>query len=103
MQFQRNDYKRNHLSADRIEPLEKIGFQWYLRYNWPDGYKLLIEFLKLHDHCNVPKIYKSSNHVGIFVQKQRLQYRLMKEAKKSKMTTDRVKKLGDVGFEWNLK
>ena len=62
---QRRSYKDKKLSADRIECLEGIGFQWVLRaaelfVSWDERYKQLEEYKRENKHTIVPRRYKDN-------------------------------------------
>ena len=66
---QRRSYKYKKLSADRIECLEGIGFQWVVRaaelfVGWDERYKQLVEYKRVNKHTNVPNKYKDNSQAS---------------------------------------
>ena len=103
---QRYHYKRkmngkhHNLTDERQQALESIGFIFDIRTKQWDGmYRLLKEYYMEHDHANVPVNYKPNKSFGIWVKRQRRQYRLFCDKNpKSNMTNDRAEQLREVGF-----
>ena len=90
------------ISAERVEALNNIGFEWKLRdrLEWDERYDELVAYKQKHGDTLVP--YKPEG-LALWVTAQRTQYRLLKEGKHSVLTEDRVKKLNSIGFVWNTK
>jgi hypothetical protein len=65
--------------------------------SWADRFKELVDFKKINGHANVPK---SAGSLGVWVCYQRIQCRLLKEGKGSRLTSDKRKKLESIGFEF---
>ena len=85
------------MTEDRIQRLEKIGFEWDPKgTNWNESFTKLEAYKKDHGHCNVPQ---RDGPLGGWVTDQSRNYR-----KKSKcMTADRIDKLEKIGFVWDQK
>jgi len=93
---QRQLYKKNKLSQDKIQKLETIGFEWDLHVNqWQKMFETLMDFKKIHLHCNVPQNYLQDSILAMWVTTQRQLY------KKSKLSQDKVQKLNSIQFEWD--
>jgi hypothetical protein len=104
---QRTQYKRLRegkkgfiITAERIQTLNGIGFECFVpAYSWDERFEQLKAFQNDHGHCRVPgvKDKDSATHkLALRVTTQRQQY------KKSKMKEERIQKLNDIGFEWNV-
>jgi hypothetical protein len=66
---------------------------------WEDRLSELADYRNIHGHCNV---YTSGNSkLATWVGRQRRQYRLLQEGKKSFMTLSRIQELESTGFEWD--
>ncbi|GFH61990.1 hypothetical protein CTEN210_18466 [Chaetoceros tenuissimus] len=106
---QRSQYKQFHrapsdIIRERIAILESMGFVWTpMKDTWKERFEDLKIFKAQFGHCNVPGIYEPNKSLGKWVNKQRVQYRLMCEDAHSNMTRERVKTLESIGFEWSLK
>lgn len=99
--------KKCSMSADRIEALEKIGFEWSpdlkLHDLWQQRYKELIEFKELNGHCNVPQRSQENKQLAAWVNAQRTQYKKKSEGKKSSITLERIELLEKIDFQWSMK
>lgn len=67
---------------------------WYLRLN--DLWK----FKKEHGHCKVPQKYPENAPLGIWVNKQRMEYKNRINGGPNKLTDSKIAALVEVGFEW---
>ena len=85
--------------AERGKRLDEIGFVWRLveRNAWERMLERLVEFKKIHDHCNVPQKDGQNKRLGKWVNTQRTHF------KRGKLKPDRVRQLEEVGFVWNTK
>eukprot|EP00956_Cyclotella_meneghiniana_P023549 scaffold46055_cov56-Cyclotella_meneghiniana.AAC.4 len=94
---QRQVYKHNKLSADRIQKLNEIGFVWNPQnpqVEWSERFEELIKYKEQHGNTRVPFRYKENPSLGAWVKRQRLAY------KRNKMLEDRIQKLNCIGFIW---
>jgi len=71
------------------------GEQWFRRYIELKAYKVK------HGHCNVPRRYTENPALGTWVSNQRSRRRFMMEGKPSCMTSDRIRLLEELGFDWH--
>jgi hypothetical protein len=86
----------------RIQALESLDFEWDCYDTaWKDRLSELADYRKIHGHCNVPYNYSENIKLGRWVGKQRSNYKLHQEGKKSLMTTLRIQALESLGFEWD--
>ncbi|KAL7537210.1 hypothetical protein ACHAXR_007654, partial [Thalassiosira sp. AJA248-18] len=79
--MQRDRFRQNRMSQDRIDKLRVLDFQFkaYEREStrkalWEEKYNLLQEYKAEHGDCKVPKVYKDKG-LGQWVQGQRQRYR----------------------------
>lgn len=108
---QRRQYKAftqgqtTQMSDARREKLEEISFAWSVRNRpeWDARYNELLEYKSVHGDCKVPQQYKSNKALGKWVAKQREQYNLLKNGKRSFLTPYRVEKLQQAGFVWQIR
>jgi len=89
---------------ERAKRLDEIGFIWTLveTVSWEDMFASLVEFKKIHGHCNVPqksREYKSleQKRLGKWVNSQRTAY------SRGKLNPARKQQLDSIGFVWNLR
>jgi hypothetical protein len=97
VQKQRNQKYR--LSDDKIERLDRLGFQWQYQVHaetpeWYKNYASLIQYRNENGHSNVPQSYSGIKNLGRWVNDQRV--------KKDKLTEIQVRLLDNLGFVWNL-
>lgn len=89
---QREFYKQNRLTNERVEKLNKIGFFWdLLEKSWEDNFDKLTLYKKEHGHCNV--VNKNNKNLASWVYKQR--------ANKNTLSEEKLNKLNAIGFNWN--
>lgn len=88
---------KGSLEDDRIKMLDAVGFDWNLhkKVNAHNHISKLIEFKKERGHCNVPAKWAGNRSLGAWVSIQRSQY------KKGKLSSERIKKLENIGFVWD--
>jgi hypothetical protein len=88
------------MSTYQINELENLGFEWdSLGATWETRLRELADYRKIHGHCNVPRRDSEKFKLVHWVSKQRTEYRLHEEGKKSHMTTYRIQALERLGFE----
>ena len=69
---------------------------------WNDRYFELFNHKEAHGDCNVPAKYKPNKQLANWVVTQRTQYRLLKKGEKANITQERIDKLNDIGFVWDV-
>lgn len=80
---------------------DEVRFSEYQAEIWTERFEDLCTFRKKHGHTNVPHSYKENSALSQWVQRQRYQYRLRQEGKRSTLTDERVNLLENAGFVWN--
>ena len=83
------------------EDSSALKFRAYQAENWTDKFEELIEFRNLFGHCLVPNAFPENPALAQWVKRQRYQYKLKNEGKRSTMSDERVTALEDVGFVWD--
>ena len=68
---------------------------------WSERLKELLIYKAEYGDCLVPQKFVHNHQLGSWVNKQRVEYKLMKEGKRSSMTRERVEILHRVGFVWS--
>ncbi|KAL7568634.1 hypothetical protein ACA910_022732 [Epithemia clementina (nom. ined.)] len=92
------------MNKERQQLLETIGFSWTFGARWEKQYKELVEYAKRHGNCLVPKRYADNPQLGVWVSKQRQEYRKMKKNNQvSSMNKERQQRLDMIGFDWDGK
>lgn len=96
---QRQLYKSNSLTDEQIKKLDSIGMDWMDRVDrvWENGFIEAKNYSEEYGNLSVPKNYRSNTDfpLGIWIQRQRSLY------KNKKISDDRVKRLTDLGMNWN--
>eukprot|EP00559_Dactyliosolen_fragilissimus_P002589 CAMPEP_0184866516 /NCGR_PEP_ID=MMETSP0580-20130426/22723_1 /TAXON_ID=1118495 /ORGANISM="Dactyliosolen fragilissimus" /LENGTH=616 /DNA_ID=CAMNT_0027366247 /DNA_START=388 /DNA_END=2235 /DNA_ORIENTATION=- len=67
---------------------------------WFDRFEELKKYKDEHGNCCVPQKYEKNPSLGIWVNKQRMEYKLLQDGQKSSMTQERLKALQELGFVW---
>eukprot|EP00586_Coscinodiscus_wailesii_P017170 CAMPEP_0172518444 /NCGR_PEP_ID=MMETSP1066-20121228/290828_1 /TAXON_ID=671091 /ORGANISM="Coscinodiscus wailesii, Strain CCMP2513" /LENGTH=231 /DNA_ID=CAMNT_0013300847 /DNA_START=582 /DNA_END=1275 /DNA_ORIENTATION=- len=67
---------------------------------WMMRYEQLKMFQTRNGHCSVPQNFNENKALGMWVNTQRYQYKLMMDNKRSQMTLPRVNKLNEIDFDW---
>lgn len=97
----RNQKRAGTLSKQRIELLERIGFQWAVRERiradkWENRLRQLLDFKTVHGHCDVPFKYDSNGQLYNWVNQQR------HRKKSGKLTAEQEKMLDEIGISWTI-
>ncbi len=94
---QRNRRKFGQLQADRVEALDKLGFNWTADVaTWEDRFKQLCEYKERFGHTRVPVDWSENLKLGAWVVHQR-QTRRLKEIR-----AEYERRLNEIGFEWTI-
>jgi hypothetical protein len=80
---------------------EELKFRAYQAENWTEKFEELLEFRNRLGHCLVPNAYEENPPLAQWVKRQRYQYKLKLEGKRSTMSDERVKALEEIGFVWD--
>jgi len=98
------DGRSSSMTHERIDQLNSIGFDWSKpQIGWEAQFRLLSEFQKENGHCRVPLSHSVDNvRLGIWVQKQRSEYKKFQDGKPSSMTQERINQLNAIGFQWKV-
>lgn len=85
--------------AERGKRLDEIGFVWRLveRNAWERMFDRLVEFKRIHGHCNVPQKGGGDKRLGKWVNTQRTQ------CNRGTLRPDRKQQLDSIGFVWSLR
>jgi hypothetical protein len=98
VKLQRARRKEGRLSKNRVERLDKLGFVWNRSYpTWEKMFSLLLQYKKEHGNCDVPNVWPENPPLGRWVSSQRYL------RKKNKLKEDRVRRLVEIGFRWQLR
>lgn len=114
MLYQRQAKNRGELSASRINALNEIGFVWQVNARrtgsravlptpaeapitrtWEEMFSELVDFFKLHGHCNVSDDWTAQPELARWVVQQR------RAKKQNHLTPEQVSRMEEIGFAWN--
>lgn len=101
------------VEVEQFNQLSAIGFGFDIvaselhggireRRKWDDNFNLFLEFQREHGHSNVPGKYAADLRLGVWVQLQRMEYKSLMQGKKSKLTQERLDRLQEAGFLWDV-
>jgi hypothetical protein len=80
-----------------VKRLDGLGFIWdVLEQRWEEGFSALMRYEEVKEDCKVPKTFIDNTNfrLGRWVSLQR--------EKSDKLSLDRVKRLDDLGFIWDV-
>lgn len=92
--------KRQRTSSDSCAN-QPAKFRSYQEEKWQERLNELKDFRRATGHCLVPHTYPENPELARWVKRQRSQYGLFKQGKKSSISEDRIQILNDLGFVWN--
>eukprot|EP00980_Cylindrotheca_fusiformis_P025163 scaffold13207_cov143-Cylindrotheca_fusiformis.AAC.16 len=78
-----------------------VRFREYQAEIWSEKFEDLVEFRKYYGHCHVPHCYQRNAPLAQWVKRQRYQYKLKVDGKRSTLSDERVRLLNKIGFIWN--
>jgi glutaredoxin len=94
--------KNSSMTTERIKSLNELDFEWNLNSTpWEEHLQELTIYKQANESTNVPRLFPSNIPLGQWVGTQRTQYRLFNLNEKSSMTTERIKSLNELDFEWS--
>jgi hypothetical protein len=94
---QRIRYKKRLLEPEKVNNLNKIGFDWgFSLTDWDTRYQDLLVYKVEHGNCLVPVSSKTHKSLGGWVSKQRRAY------KQGYLAQEKIAKLEEIGFEWSI-
>ena len=76
-------------------------FRSYQAEQWSDRFDELVEFRKIHGHCNVPHKFPENPLLAVWAKRQRYQYTLKCRGEHSTLTNERQVELEKLGFIWD--
>lgn len=93
------------ITNERIHKLNAIdGFQWDLAPQWTPFEQRLGEYKQYCEeqgHGFIPQHYEKNPQLGKWVSKMRYEHSLLNKGEKSQMTSERIRILESVGFEFS--
>jgi hypothetical protein len=100
------DGKKSLMTTERKKSLNELDFEWRLggirsNASWEERLQELATYKQVNGHTNVPQKCPSNKPLGHWVKNQRQEYRLFKKNENSQITTERIKSLNELDFEWS--
>ena len=92
-------YSSESVNSDHSEG--SVRFKPFQSDMWNERFNDLIQFQTANGHCCVPSNWQDDPSLAQWVKRQRHQYKLKVEGKRSTMTDERKATLEQVGFIWN--
>lgn len=89
------------LTSSQVHQLQRLGFSEItpkMDDEFEEMFQELILHKKAHGHCNVSTLDKANARLARWVNKQRVQYRKLKDGKSSQLTAQRMARLTEIGF-----
>jgi superfamily II DNA or RNA helicase len=94
---QRVRRKAGELQSDRIEALDKLGFDWAIDVaTWEDRFKELCAYKDRFHNTRVPARWSENRQLGAWVVDQR------HDRRRGKIRPEHEQRLNEIGFEWDL-
>ncbi|MDB4739198.1 Helicase associated domain protein [Akkermansiaceae bacterium] len=92
---QRTTKRKGTLNTKKIKRLDELGFVWNPdQEKWDFHFKVLVTYKKEYGDCLVPKQWENQK-LTRWINKQR--------SKKSNLDAEKIKRLDELGFVWNLR
>jgi hypothetical protein len=76
-------------------------FRVYRGAQWQEQFEALLKYKQQFGHCNVPHTYEHDLALSRWVKRQRCQYKLKLDGKRTSMSSERQQKLDELGFVWD--
>jgi hypothetical protein len=81
--------------------VKEVKFRAYQAENWTEKFEELLRFREVNGHCLVPNCHPDNPALAQWTKRQRYQYKLKQDSKRSTITDERVRALDEVGFVWD--
>jgi len=95
-QRQRQSFKNNTLSQDKINKLDSLGFEWDpIENQWITMFNKLQAYKKQYGTCNIQHRNPDDISLSRWVATQRMNF------KKNNLSQDKINQLNSLGVEWN--
>lgn len=105
-QSNRSLSQNNNLSKSNPFPtpspkMKEVKFRAYQAENWTEKFEELLRFREGNGHCLVPNCHPENPALAQWTKRQRYQYKLKQDGKRSTITDERVRALDEAGFVWD--
>ena len=105
----RTNRRKNNISQDRMDKLDKIGFSWGKGHpepaTWEDRFRELQKYHDLFGHCNVHVDPNPAlrDDLAKWVMEQRKQGKRLQKSRPSALTKEQYKQLDSLSFKWKVR
>eukprot|EP00536_Pseudo-nitzschia_multiseries_P016038 jgi/Psemu1/312710/fgenesh1_kg.1005_\ len=96
-----NSDSKPNSDSESNDSAKDVKFRAYQAENWTEKFESLLEFREKHGHCLVPNCHPQNPALAQWIKRQRYQYKLKLEGKRSTITEERVQALEKAGFIWD--
>jgi hypothetical protein len=98
--------KTSKLTSERVRQLDELGFVWQIWGNRVQKWEEMFQEIKAHREqtgtCRVALRDAKHRKLGMWVDRQKTNYRLRAHGQPSPLSDERIQKLEDIGFEWQI-
>ena len=92
------------MTEERVKALEGLGFVWDSQFAlWEERFQELIAYRNQYGHANVPTNFPPNPKLAMWVKCQRRQYKRLCAGQYSHMTTERLERLNEQNFVWEVR
>jgi len=81
--------------------IKEVKFRAYQAENWTEKFEELLQFRDVNGHCLVPNCHPENPVLAQWTKRQRYQYKLKMDGKRSTITGERIRALDEAGFVWD--
>eukprot|EP00535_Pseudo-nitzschia_heimii_P000558 CAMPEP_0197176544 /NCGR_PEP_ID=MMETSP1423-20130617/2426_1 /TAXON_ID=476441 /ORGANISM="Pseudo-nitzschia heimii, Strain UNC1101" /LENGTH=715 /DNA_ID=CAMNT_0042625925 /DNA_START=180 /DNA_END=2327 /DNA_ORIENTATION=+ len=96
-----NNPSKSNSYATSSSKLKEVKFRAYQAENWTEKFEELLRFREENGHCLVPNCHPENPALAQWTKRQRYQYKLKQDGKRSTITDERVQALEEAGFVWD--
>jgi len=101
MKYASGSKKRSLAKVHPTNDLKEVKFRAYQAENWTEKFEELLQFRDVNGHCLVPNCHPENPALAQWTKRQRYQYKLKMDGKRSTITDERVRALDEAGFVWD--
>merc|ERR1719469_1602165 len=87
-------------TSTTIVRTKEVKFRVYQAENWTEKFGELMKFQDENGHCLVPNCHPENPELAQWTKRQRYQYKLKMDGKRSTITGERIRALDETGFVW---
>jgi len=96
-----NNPSKSNSYTTQSSKMKEVKFRAYQAENWTEKFEELLHFREENGHCLVPNCHPENPALAQWTKRQRYQYKLKQDGKRSTITDERVQALEEAGFVWD--